>query len=280
MSGAVSYVTGSHNAKAGVKYRYANSDRSAPGANAHLTQQYQNRLPISVLVYALPHNVNISIDEFAAYGMDSWVLQAPDDEPGRAPGPVQRPGEPDLLPAGRFVGPRRFPSCSRSNPFFDVSPRLSAVYDLFGNARTALKFSANKYLTQLNIVIHQSVCAQQRHARHAVWLDTDFIPGTATPSGQALPTNGDNIAQDNEIGPRQNNRFGLAPEQRADPDLNREYSWDYSASVQHEIVPQPLVHGGLVLLAHLRCAADDQCAAPDQRLHAVSGRRTRTTRPR
>ena len=43
VSSAVSYVTGSHNAKAGVYYRYANSDSSAPGANAHLTQQYQNR---------------------------------------------------------------------------------------------------------------------------------------------------------------------------------------------------------------------------------------------
>ena len=40
---SVSYVTGSHNAKVGVYYRYANSDSSAPGANAHLTQQYQSR---------------------------------------------------------------------------------------------------------------------------------------------------------------------------------------------------------------------------------------------
>ena len=62
--------------------------------------------------------------------------------------------------------------------------------------------------------------------------------------GQVLPTNGDNIAQDNEIGPRQNNRFGLAPEQRADPDLQREYSWDYSASVQHEIRPNLSVMAG------------------------------------
>jgi hypothetical protein len=237
-SGAVSYVTGSHNAKAGLQYRYANSNTTAEGANAHLTQQYTNGTPNNVLVYALPHNVNLSLDEFAAYGMDSWVLKRLTMNLGvrldRFSGRVNAAS----TPAGRFVGPRSFPELHPVNPFFDVSPRLSAVYDLFGNARTALKFSANKYLTQLNTGYFNPFAGHSTAPDTRIWVDRDLIPGTATASGAVLPTNGDNIAQDNEIGPAQNSRFGLAPERRAADDLSREYSWDYAASVQHEIMPR------------------------------------------
>jgi len=237
-SGAVSYVTGSHNAKGGIQYRFANSNTSAPGANAHLTQQFRNTVADSVLVYALPHNVNLSINEFAAYGMDSWVMRRLTVNLGlrvdRFSGRVNAAS----TPAGRFVGARSFPETKPVNPFFDASPRLSAVYDLFGNARTALKFSANKYLTQLSALYFNPFAPNSSAPDTRIWLDRDLIPGTVNPSTAVLPTNGDRIAQDNEIGPSGNNRFGLAPEQRADPDLQREYSWDYAASVQHEIVPR------------------------------------------
>jgi hypothetical protein len=58
-----------------------------------------------------------------------------------------------------------------------------------------------------------------------------------------LPTNGDDIAQNNEIGPTSNNRFGFTAPRRADPNLRREYDWDYSVSVQHQLVPRVSVVG-------------------------------------
>ena len=84
-----------------------------------------------------------------------------------------------------------------------------------------------------------------------------------------LPTNGDNIAQDNEIGPRQNNRFGLAPEQRADPDIQREYSWDYSASVQHEILPNLSVMAGWYYARTYDAQRTLNVLRSVERLHAV-----------
>lgn len=244
LNGSLSYVTGSHNAKVGVQYRYANSDSSAPGANAHLTQQYSNRVPVSVLVYALPHNANTSIDEIGFYAMDSWVIRRLTLNAGARFDRFSGRVNPTSLPAGRFVGAREFPELRPVNPFNDVSPRLSAVYDLFGNAKTALKFSASKYMTPLSVFFFNPYAFNSTTPDTRIWRDTDLLPGTATNSGLVLPTNGDNIAQDNEIGPRQNNRFGLAPEQRADPNLEREYSWDYNASIQHEIIPNLSVMGG------------------------------------
>jgi Carboxypeptidase regulatory-like domain len=244
VTSSVSYVTGSHNVKAGMQYRYANSDSSAPGANAHLTQQYQNRLPVRVLVYAVPHEVSTSIDEFAAFAMDSWVINRLTVTGGLRLDRFGGQVNPMSLPAGRFVGARSFPELHPTEPFFDLSPRVSAVYDLFGNAHTALKFSANKYLTPLSVFFFNPFAPNSSTPDTRIWQDTDFIPGSSTPSGAVLATNGDNIAQDNEIGPRQNNRFGLAAEQRADSDLQREFSWDYSASVQHEIRPNLSVMAG------------------------------------
>ena len=105
------------------------------------------------------------------------------------------------------------------------------VYDLFGNAKTAVKASAGKYLsttgaTQVALYNPIGIGSDVRN-----WSDRDL-------SGLSLATNGDNIAQDNEIAPSTNPRFGRAADLRADPSLEREYSWDYSVGVQHQILPR------------------------------------------
>jgi hypothetical protein len=127
--------------------------------------------------------------------------------------------------------------------FSNWSPRLSAVYDLFGNAKTALKFSVNRYMRQYAASYYYpySPISQGTDVRN--WFDVDLIPGTSTPSGRVLSTNRDDIAQDNEIGPTTNTRFGLAADRRVDPDIQREYSWDWSAGIQHELFPRVSVMG-------------------------------------
>jgi hypothetical protein len=123
---------------------------------------------------------------------------------------------------------------------------VSVVYDLFGNARTAVKFSANKYVATLGAIYFNpynpvgGAAADRRN-----WFDCAFIPGTSTcdPAQRNSPTNGDGIAQNNEIGPSSNNTFGFAAPQRADPNLKREHDWDYSMSVQHQLVPRVSVVG-------------------------------------
>ncbi len=233
---AVSYVTGSHTVKTGIQYRYANSDTTSSGANAHLTQQYRSGVADSVLVYGLPHNTSVTSNDFAFFAMDSWAIRRFTLNYGGRMERFSGHVNPVSLPAGRFVSERNYPKFSPVNPLFFFSPRLSAVYDLFGTAKTALKFSASKYMTPAAVSFFNPFVFNSGAADTRIWLDRDLIPGTSTVSGVVLPTNGDNIAQDNEIGPSSNRRFGLAPLVRADPDLTREHSWDYSASVQHEVL--------------------------------------------
>src|SRR5262245_9493005 len=50
--------------------------------------------------------------------------------------------------------------------------------------------------------------------------------------------NKDDIAQDNEIGPSNVANFGSAiPNRHPDPNIGREYDWEYSSGIQHELVP-------------------------------------------
>jgi len=58
-----------------------------------------------------------------------------------------------------------------------------------------------------------------------------------------LPTNGDGIVQDNEIGPSNNNRFGLAPARHPDPNIKRPYDIEYSLSVVRQVIPGVSVTG-------------------------------------
>ncbi|HEV8318380.1 MAG TPA: TonB-dependent receptor [Vicinamibacterales bacterium] len=227
-SGSASYVTGSHTFKTGVQFRRQRIRNMADGGNADLVQQYRNGISDSVSVAAVPYIAAFHVHETALYAMDTWTLGRLTVSPGLRYEHFEGGVDPSGSAAGRFVPARQVSASSPVHPFNNLTPRLSAVYDLFGNARTALKFSASKYVAQL--------------------YTTFFYPYNPISQGNETRTwtdlNGDDIAQDNEIGPSQNARFGLAADRRVDPDISREYTWDYSVSLQHELLSGVSVSGG------------------------------------
>ena len=78
--------------------------------------------------------------------------------------------------------------------WFDVAPRLGAAYDLFGDAKTAVKATANKYMAGQALGFAQRYNPFSTQSDVRSWDDA----------------NGDDIAQDTEIGPSNDARFGLA----------------------------------------------------------------------
>jgi hypothetical protein len=104
--------------------------------------------------------------------------------------------------------------------WFDVSPRLGASYDLFGNAKTAIKGTFNKYMAGQTLGYAQRYNPLQLQSDTRTWTDL----------------NRDNLAQDNEIGPSLNAGFGLPVlQRRPGDDLAREYDLEYSARVDHQL---------------------------------------------
>jgi hypothetical protein len=103
----------------------------------------------------------------------------------------------------------------------DITPRFGVAYDLFGNARTALKASVNKYMAGQTLGFAQRYNPFSSQSDTRTWVDS----------------NNDDIAQDGEIGPPNIARFGEAVLTRhPDQGIGREYDWEYSTGIQHELL--------------------------------------------
>ena len=116
--------------------------------------------------------------------------------------------------AGRFVPARHFDKIENLPDWKDWAPRLGGAYDLFGDGKTALKAHVGKYMRAFSTVGFANVynpMAFQQDRR--TWSDL----------------NGDDTAQDNEIGPV-NTPFNVsgASNRAADPNIKRPYQWEYS----------------------------------------------------
>jgi carboxypeptidase family protein len=227
-SAAATYVTGSHSFKTGVQYSWGYY-REFYDANADLTQEYRSGVPDSVLVYNTPADsvtrMNVDLGLFA---QDSWTVNRLTVSPGvRLDWFKGSIGE-TTQASGRFAPVRYFGGQTGLPDWFDVSPRFGMTYDLTGDAKTALKFTANKYLpgeaTQYPKDFDPVYLASERRT----WRDA----------------NGDDIAQESEIGASPNRNFGVRSVPTADPNHLREHSREYSVQLQRELRRGLAVTGG------------------------------------
>ena len=157
-------------------------------------------------------------------------------------------------PAGRFLPERVFTQADyvKVPSFSDFSPRFGAAYDLFGNGKTALKANFGKYV--------QSFSSN---------LGDDYNPmggGSDTRTWRDL--NGDDIAQENELGVSTNLNFGKpANVTRPDADLKRPYQLLYSARRAAGAAPRPLGVRQLLLPQVLQRILGGQRRHDRRRLH-------------
>ena len=230
------YVTGSHALKAGVQWHIGQTWNTAD-ANADLVQRYRDGVPDSVIVYNTPTRLYALMGaDLGLYLQDSWTLRRLTINPGMRYEYFNSSAQARAVEAGRFVPARSFPEIPDIPNWKNFAPRLGVVYDLTGDAKTAVKASVNKYNRNFttDFANRYNPLALQSDTRN--WSDCDFNPGTSTCSTRVLATNKDGIAQNNEIGPSNNLNFGLAPARHADPDIKRPYDIEYSVSVVRQLV--------------------------------------------
>ena len=220
LSTAMSYVTGTHSVKTGVQWGFGPYVTTGD-LNGDLIQLYRNGRPDSVRVYNTPRRAKEFLNaDLGIFAQDSWRIQRLTLNYGLRyeyfNGEItEQSGDP-----GRFVGARHFDQVTCMPCWNDITPRFGAAYDLFGDARTALKASVNKYMAGQTLGFAQRYNPFSSQSDVRTWTDP----------------NNDNIAQDSEIGPSNNARFGEAVLTRhPDPGIGREYDWEYSAGIQHEL---------------------------------------------
>jgi hypothetical protein len=222
VSTAISYVTGSHNFKAGMQWQFGSIGYQYD-ANADLVQIYRSGVPNSVLVYNTPTEATTFLNaDRGIFAQDTWTRNRLTLSGGVRFEHFNSELEQVNLPASRFLPARSFGPVKDYPNWNDVAPRFSAVFDLFGDATTAVKFTANKYMTSW-----------------AGGWAARYNPFTfASDTRSWADTNKDDIAQDTEIGPSNNLKFGVAQSRFPDPNLRREYNIEYGASVQRQLLPR------------------------------------------
>ena len=237
---SASYVTGTHNIKVGVQDKDAREIRYFDAVGYVQQVQYRSGVPDSVIVGNYPVFLDPRLDyDVGVYGQDRWTIQRLTATYGLRAQWLRSSVRPESVGAGRFVGPRSFAEVQdvpKWGP--DLSPRLGLAYDLFGNAKTALKFSVGKYFTRVMTSYASTLNPMAQVTSTLPWNDRDI-------RGAALPTNSDGIAQDNELDlTRLPSNFGTRNLARLDPDFKREYNIETALNLQHELFRNVSVNVG------------------------------------
>ena len=240
---SMNYVTGSHALKAGMQW-HIGDNRLNRDANGDLTVRFRDGVPDSVIVYDTPARLHDRMNaDLGLYVQDSWTLRRLTLNPGFRWEYFNSSIESMAVEPGRFVPARSFSEVADVPNWKNIAPRLGVVYDLTGDAKTAIKGSVNRYNRNYttDFVNRYDPLVLQSDTRN--WSDCDYVPGTSTCSPRALPTNGDGIAQDNEIGPSNNRNLGIVPTRRADPGIRRPYDIEYSLGIVREVAKGVSVTG-------------------------------------
>ena len=144
---ASSYVTGALTLKAGYQGGYLESDNTNFINGRNLTYRVNNGVPNQLTQHLHPFTTSTRARYDAAYAQvqqtrSGLTLQgAIRFDRARSWFPRATIGPTQFLPA-----PIAFPETKGVDAYTDISPRVAAAYDLFGDARTSIKINVGRYL--------------------------------------------------------------------------------------------------------------------------------------
>jgi hypothetical protein len=239
---AMSYVTGAHAFKVGFNYGSLPADRTTFSPDAPLEYRFNNGVPNRLTLFATPFRQLTNVDaDHGLFVQDRWTVKRLTVTVGlrydyfHISHPEQTVGPAEFAPTRNLV----FPATDGVR-WHDLSPRGGLAYDIFGDGKTALKISLNKYLAGQDgtTVFGRGMSPAERIVTsvNRSWRDANanFVPDCALLDPVA---NGECGAMDNlDFG---STRPGLT----ADPDTlrgwgKREYNWQFSTGVQRELLPR------------------------------------------
>jgi hypothetical protein len=239
---AASYITGAHAFKVGFTFGRASDPTTTFPPTQPYNFRFNNGVPNQITLFATPTSVEWQADvESGVYAQDKWTIGRLALGYGvrydfyKSSYPAQTLGPGPLVPTRNLTLPEA-PGVS----WHDLTPKSGAVYDLFGNGKTALKVTLNKYLQGVGnggdfglalAPVNRLVTTTTR-----AWNDAnrDFVPDCDLT----------NPALNGECGAFANQNFGKTiPGATYDPDTlsgwgKRGFDWEFSTGVQQELLPR------------------------------------------
>src|SRR3954454_6301063 len=223
---SASYVTGSHAIKVGMTDGWGTNSRTfATNANIN-TLITLGGAPFQVVVYNTPTTgIQHVKSDFGSYAQDTWTMKRLTLNYGARFDHFNAEIPAESAPASTWIAARNFPAIPDVPNWNDWSIRFAGAFDLFGNGRTALKANAGKYVASQAAGFAQTFNGMNGATQTRTWNDADR-------NGTILDAAG-NIQVNEGLGGTSN--LGQITS-RPDPALARGYNWEYSVSLQHELV--------------------------------------------
>jgi hypothetical protein len=219
------YVVGPHQVRFGIQDSWGPAYQRTI-MNGDLYAVETNGMPTSVTVFNTPTSNRPYLNaDLGLYVQDTWTKKRLTVTPGIRWEYLSNQIEAETADAGRFVPARSFSAVTCDtypgiSCFRDWAPRLSVVYDLFGDHKTVLKASAGKYVTPLVQGNLNAYNPMQVKSQSRAWINTGGCTGPT-----CFPT-------DDQIGPAPSGAFGTLTPRAVDPNQKREYNLQYSIGLQ------------------------------------------------
>ena len=259
---SASYVTGAHSMKAGYLAAYEVTDIFGDFASHGLQYRFNAGVPDLITQRITPWQQANRTRYDAFYVQDQWTRKRVTLQ-----GALRYEHAWSFFPAdlNGLLGDSRFGGSAKTlgradgvTGYNDIAPRMGMAYDVFGNGKTAIKLNLSKYWQAAandGVYIGTNVASTFAQTATRTWIDNgDFTPGCnldSPLSQDSRPTGGDfcgALSNQNFFKLRDEGSF-TSTASRINPGLLsgwgvRPYDWQFSASVQQELMPRVSVEIG------------------------------------